>query len=433
MSGGYFPKTYLRSLMDILLKGVTIIDPDSSFHQQRLDVFLQNGVIAEIGNLSLSADKVIALDGLCAAPGFTDVFAHFCDPGFEYRETLETGVAAAANGGFTDVFLVPNTFPAITQKSGVEYIVQRSKNLVVTLHPIGSLTKNAEGKELAEMYDMHGSGAVAFSDGINPVQSSGILLKALQYVKAIGKTVIQIPDDTSISAHGLMNEGIASTGLGLPGKPAIAEELMISRDIELSSYTDSKIHFTGLSTAKGLECIRQAKKAGLQVSCSVTPAHLFFTDDDLAQYDTNLKLLPPLRTKADSEALKQGVFDGTVDCIATHHLPQHTDHKVVEFEYAKAGMISLETAFAVVRTAMPELPLERLMELFSTAPRKLFGLSAATVEKGKPACLSLFLADKTWTPQRFASKSRNSPFVGKTLTGLPVGIINGHNLFLKPL
>lgn len=419
--------------MDILLKEVTITDPNSSFHQQQADVFLQNGFIVEVGTVSNKADKVISLDGLCVAPGFTDIFAHFCDPGFEYRETLETGAAAAANGGFTDVFLLPNTAPVVSQKGSVEYIVQRSKSLGVTLHPIGSITKNAEGKELAEMYDMHGSGAVAFSDGINPVQSSGILLKALQYVKAVGKTVIQIPDDQSISAHGLMNESIASTRLGLPGKPAIAEELMISRDIELSRYTESKIHFTGVSTGKGLECIRQAKRDGLPVSCSVTPAHLFFTDEDLEEYDTNLKLLTPLRTKEDRETLKSAVVDGTVDCIATHHLPQHTDHKVVEFEYAKAGMISLETAFAVVRTAMPQLSIERLIELFSTTPRKLFSLAPAKIEKGTGACLSLFLPDQAWTPQRFVSRSKNSPFVGKTLTGLPVGIINGDNLFLKPL
>lgn len=419
--------------MDILLKDVTICDPSSHFHQQRVDVLVQNGFLSEIGTINKEADKVISLEGLHAAPGFTDIFAHFCDPGFEYRETLETGSAAAATGGYTDVFLLPNTMPVVSQKSGVEYIVQRSKSGPVKLHPIGAITKNAEGKELSEMYDMHQSGAVAFSDGINPVQSSGILLKALQYVKAIDKIIIQIPDEQTISANGLMNEGIASTRLGLPGKPAIAEEIMISRDIELAKYTGSKIHFTGVSTAKGIECIRKAKSEGLAVSCSVTPAHLFFTDADLAQYDTNLKTLPPLRIKADQDALKKAVLDGTIDCIASHHLPHHTDHKVVEFEYAKNGMISLETAFAVVRTSLPSLSVERLVSLFSTTPRKLFGLPSATIEKGAPACLSLFLPNGTWTPEIFVSKSRNSPFLGKTLTGLSTGIITGQNLFLKSL
>jgi dihydroorotase len=419
--------------MDILLKGVTIVDPSSPFHQQRTDIFLQNGILAETGTIDRTADQTISLDGLFVLPGFVDVFANFCDPGFEYRETLETGAASAAHGGYTDVFLLPNTSPVITGKGGVEYIVQRGKSFPVNLHPIGAITKNAEGKELAEMYDMGQSGAVAFSDGICPVQSSGILLKALQYVKAVDRVIIQVPDDQSISAHGLMNESIVSTRLGLPGKPAIAEELMISRDMELAKYTGSKIHFTGVSTAKGIECIRKAKKEGLAVSCSVTPAHLFFTDEDLAGYDTNLKLSPPLRTAADREALRNAVLDGTVDCIASHHLPHHTDHKVVEFEYAKNGMIALETAVAVVRTSLPELSLERMVELFSSAARRLFPLPEATIALQKPARLTLFLPNDTWTPNSFVSKSRNSPFVGKTLTGRPAGIINRDKVFLKPL
>jgi dihydroorotase len=419
--------------MDILLKGVTVTDPSSPFHQQQTDIFLQNGAIAEIGNIQRSVDQTISVEGLFVAPGFVDVFANFCDPGFEFRETLQSGSLAAAYGGYTDVFLIPNTAPVLSQKSGIEYIVQRSKAFPVTLHPIGAITKNAEGKELAEMYDMYQSGAVAFSDGISPVQSSGILLKALQYVKAIDRVVMQLPDDQSISANGLMNEGIVSTRLGLQGKPAIAEELMISRDIELAKYTGSKIHFTGVSTTKGIDCIRKAKQEGLAVSCSVTPSHLFFTDEDLMNYDTNLKLSPPLRTGADRDVLKEAVLDGTVDCIASHHMPHHIDHKVVEFEYAKNGMIALETAFAVVKTSLPSLSWERMIELFSTNARKLFNLPATIIAPQQAAQLTLLFPDKTWTPQSFVSKSRNSPFIGKTLTGMPAGIINEDKVFLRPL
>lgn len=419
--------------MDILLKDVTVIDTASSFHRQQVDIFIQNGFVTEIGTVDRSADKILTADGLCIFPGFTDVFANFCDPGFEFRETLETGATAAAQGGYTDVFLLPNTQPVVSLKSGVEYIVQRSKTLPVRLHPIGAITKNAEGKELSEMYDMHQSGAVAFSDGICPVQSPGLLLKALQYVKAIDKIIIQLPEEQSISGPGLMNEGIVSTQLGLPGKPAIAEELMISRDIELTRYTGSAIHFTGVSTAKGMAIIRKAKAEGLPVSCSVTPAHLYFIDADLAGYDTNLKLATPLRTAADREALQKAVEDGTVDCIASHHFPHHTDHKVVEFEYAKPGMIALETAFSLVRSSMPSLSLERLMELFSLGPRRLFQLPTPTIAKDQQARFSLFLPDADWTPQSFASRSRNSPFIGKTLTGRPYGIIQEDKLFLKPL
>lgn len=418
--------------MDILLKGVTVIDPSSPFHRQAIDLFIQNGFIVEAGTVNRTADKKISIEGLHIAPGFTDIFSHFCDLGFEHRETLESGAMAAASGGYTDVFVLPNTEPVVHHKSGIEYIVQKSKPLPIDIHPIGAITKNAEGKELAEMYDMHKSGAVAFSDGLNSLQSPGVLVKALQYLRAIDKTIIQIPDDKSISAHGLMNEGIISTQLGLPGKPAIAEEIMIGRDIELAAYSESKLHITGVSTAIGIGLIREAKKGGIRVSCSVTPYHLYFTDEDLIDYDANLKLSPPLRKRSDTESLKEGIEDGTVDCIASHHLPQHTDNKIVEFEYAKNGMIGLETCFAAVRTAMPQLSVERLVELFSTSPRNLFGLSMRPIALNEKVSLSLFLPHKEWTPQTFYSKSKNSAFIGKTLTGKPAGIITKDGLFLTP-
>lgn len=418
--------------MDIVLKGVTVIDPSSPFHQQTTDIFIQNGFIVETGNINIKADQELAVEGLHISPGFTDIFSHFCDPGLEAKETLESGSLAAAYGGYTDVFTVPNTFPVNHHKSGIEYIVQKSRYLPVNVHPIAAITKEAEGKELAEMYDMYQSGAVAFSDGICSIQSSGILLKALQYVKAINKIIIQVPDDKSISTHGLMNEGVVSTQLGLPGNPAIAEEIMIRRDIELAKYTDGKIHITGVSTAKGIQLMKEAKEAGIDITCSVTPYHLFFTENDLLEYDTNLKVSPPLRSKADRESLKSALLDGTIDCIATHHLPQHTDNKVVEFEYAKAGMIGLETAFAVVRTAIPGLSLERLVQLFSVTPRKLFGLPQAGIQINQPASISLFLPHKEWIPETFYSKSKNSPFVGRPLTGQPHGIIHKDSLFLRP-
>ena len=418
--------------MDIVLKGATIIDPSSPFHQQTKDIFIQNGFIVEIGTITKNADQIIEADDLHVAKGFTDIYSHFCDPGFEHRETLETGALSAAHGGFTTVFVLPNTNPVNHHKAGIEYIVQKSRNLPVHVLPIAAITKNAEGKELAEMYDMHQNGAIAFSDGLCPIQSSGMLVKALQYLKAIDKTIIQLPEDRSISSQGMMNEGIISTSLGIPGKPAIAEEILITRDIELAKYTGGKLHITGVSTGKGIAIIRKAKQEGIAVSCSVTPYHLFFTDEDLYSYDTNLKVSPPLRTKADKESLLQAVLDGTVDCIASHHLPQHTDDKIVEFEYAKNGMIGLETCFAVTRTALPQLSLEKLIQLFTEAPARLFDLQQSAIAVNQPAALSLFLPNREWIPQKFASKSRNSAFTGKRLTGLPLGIIHKDSLFLKP-
>ena len=242
-----------------------------------------------------------------------------------------------------------------------------------------------------------------------------------------------MPDDHSISKPGLVNEGIVSTQLGLPGKPAIAEELMISRDIELAAYTGSKIHITGISTARSCALIRKAKEDGLQVTAAVSPYHLCFTDADLTQYDTNLKLNPPLRTAADRDALRDAVMDGTIDCIAAHHLPFDADHKQIEFEHAEYGMTGLETSFAITRTCLPSLTLEKLVALFSTNARAIFGLPQLSIKKGNKASLSLFLPDSRWKVGALQSKSTNSVFIGKELTGQPVGIINQDKLFLKQL
>lgn len=263
--------------MKVLLRNVIIT---SIAQKDPTDILIENGIITAIRlNIEAEADHVIQKKNLHVSIGWMDCFADFCDPGNEHKETLVTGANAAAAGGYTEVMLIPNTNPLGDNKSQVEYLVQRRNSLPVTIHPLGAITKNAEGRELSEMYDMHHSGAVAFSDGINSLQSSGIMLKALEYVKAIDATIIQLPDDKNIAANGLMNEGITSLQLGLQGKPAIAEEILIARDIELLKYTNSKIHFTGVSTKRGLDMIAQAKEQGFKVSCSVTPYHLFFSDE----------------------------------------------------------------------------------------------------------------------------------------------------------
>ncbi|HTB26660.1 MAG TPA: dihydroorotase [Puia sp.] len=420
--------------MKLLIKQACITDPLSSHNGTIQDILIEKGAIREIGpSISEKTDQVIELKGLQISPGWVDIFSNFADPGYEFKETLQTGSAAAAAGGFTDVFLIPNTQPITDNKSQVEYLRQRSSDLPVSIWPIGAITKSLDGKHLAEMYDMQNSGAVAFSDGLNPVQSSGVLVKALQYVKAFHGVVIQIPDDTSISPNGLMHEGVISTQLGLPGKPMMSEELIIARDIKLARYTQSRIHFTGVTSPKSIDYIRRGKDSGLDISCSVTPYHLFFNDEALLTYDTNLKVYPPIRSRAIASKLKEAVLDGTIDCIASHHLPHEYDSKVLEFEYAKYGMAGLETAYAVIQTLFPDLAPEKIYALFGGNARRIFKLNPSTIEKGSSGNMTLFNPGTEWVFDlgKSASKSKNSPFGGKTFRGKAIGIISKGKLHLN--
>ncbi len=422
--------------MKLLIKQACITDPLSSHHGTIQDILIEKGIIREIApSIDEKTDQIIEEQDLQVSPGWVDIFSNFSDPGFEFKETLETGSAAAAAGGFTDVFLIPDTQPVTDNKSQVEFIQHRSGSLPVTIHAIGAITKNLDGRHLAEMYDMKNSGAVAFSDGLHPVQSSGVLVKALQYVKAFQGVVIQIPDDTSISPSGLIHEGIISTQLGLPGKPMMSEELIIARDIKLARYTGSRIHFTGVTSPKSLDYIRRGKESGTDISCSVTPYHLFFSDKDLVDYDTNLKVYPPLRPPSVIQQLKQAVLDGTIDCIASHHLPHEYDSKILEFENAKYGMTGLETAYPVIQTLFPDLSAEKIYALFGGNARKIFNLPSSTIEKGQPGNMTLFNVSKKWTfdLNKTASKSKNSPFHGKNFTGKVIATVTKGHLHLTHL
>ncbi|HET9057047.1 MAG TPA: dihydroorotase [Chitinophagaceae bacterium] len=419
--------------MTILIKGARITDVHSPYNGKIKDIFIETGVIKQIANaISTKADVVIDKKECYVSPGWVDLFAHFCDPGKEYKESLESGALAAAAGGFTEVLVIPNTLPSIHTKSEVEYIVQKSKPLPVTIHPMGAVTRNTEGKDLAEMYDMYNSGAKAFGDGTSCIQSAGLLIKALQYVKTINSVIIQLPEDKSIGTNGLMNEGITSTRMGLPGKPAIAEEIIIARDIKLARYAESKLHFTGVTTKKSLEYVKRAKDGGIKVSCSITPYHLFFCDEDLPSYDTNLKVNPPLRTKEEMMALREALKSGVVDCIATHHQPQHWDDKTCEFEYAQNGMIGLETAFAVTNS-LELLPIEEWVQMMAVNTRNIIGLPVPEIKEGEKANLSLFNPTEKFefSQSMIKSKSKNSPFIGRELKGKVIGIINKDNLFLN--
>ena len=419
--------------MKILLQQIKIADPHSPHNGNAKDILIVDGIIKAIGDkITDESDQIFPAESVIVSPGWVDIFSHACDPGYEFRETLESCADAAAAGGFTQIFTLPDTNPVIDSKTQVEYIQQKSKNLKIQIHPLGSITKKKEGKELAEMYDMHQSGAVAFTDGLQPLQYAGLLLKGLQYVKAFDGVIIQLPQDKSISAAGLMNEGLVSTQLGLPGMPAIAEELIIARDIELAEYTNSALHFTGISTIKSVELIKAAKNKGLKITCSVTPYHLFFCDEDLQSYNSNLKVNPPLRNRIDMMALREAVLNGDIDCIASHHIPQDWDSKTREFEYAKFGMIGLQTSYAAVKTVLPQLSAEQTVKIFSTNARNIFKLSSADIKEGNKAELTLFANEAfTLKKENIKSKSYNSAFTDISLNGNVIGIVSKGSLILN--
>ncbi len=412
--------------MTILLRQVKIADTNSPFNGCIKDILIQDQTILSISdNYTGEADSIFDKPNTLVSPGWVDPFVHFCDPGMEHRETLVSGSAAANNGGYTTVFAIPNTKPVIDNKSQVSYVLQQNQFLPIHVLPIGAISKHIEGKDLAEMIDMHSNGAVAFSDGLYPVQSTLLFLKSLQYVKAFDGVAIQMPIDKSLGSLGLMNEGILSTKLGLPGIPAIAEELIISRDIELLRYTESKLHITGVTTAKGINLIAAAKKEGLGITCSVTPYHLFFTEEDLKDYNTLLKVSPPLRTEKDRLALLEAVQNGVVDCISSHHMPQDWDGKTIEFENAKSGMASIETCYAAIQDKIPSLSSDKIADLFSINARNIFGLADATIKEGNVAELTMYnntLITKM-SMKDSKSKSANSPFWDIELKGKVVGTL----------
>ena len=421
--------------MQVHIRKARVIDPQSAFHDKVVDLLIEDGIIKNIANtINSKAETVIEAKGLCVSPGWVDVFADYREPGFEHKETIHSGLEAAAAGGFTDVLLAPNTQPALSTKSIIQFVLQKANGNVVGLHPIGAATQNTDGKDLAEMLDMRANGAVAFSDGWKPVQQANLMLKALEYVKAFHGTVIQIPVDASLASGGLMNEGIVSTGLGMAGIPALAESIMVHRDIELLRYTGSKLHITGVSTTESIEMIRKAKTEGLAITCSVTPYHLALTDESLTGYDSAFKVSPPLRSEADRMALITGLNDGTIDCIATHHRPNEWDAKAKEFEYASDGMAVQESTFNILWDTLKEyISIERLVEAMTIMPRVIFGLETQEISKGHKAAMTIFttIGSNTLAQKEVRSSSHNNPFIGKKLSGKVLGIINNNQLHLN--
>lgn len=417
--------------MKIRLVNAKIFDQRSKFHLKQVTISIANGIITNIGDSG--EGKIIDLKGKMVTPGLVDLFANFNEPGLEHKEDLQSGSQCAINGGFTDICLIPNTDPPIATKGEIKFILNRSRE--VDLLPLAALSEELKGENLTEVLDLQSNGAVAFTDGTHAIWNTELLLKSLQYCQKFDGLIIQRPKDLGLSSHTQMHEGTVSTSLGLRGEPSLSEELVIQRDIEILKYAGGKIHFNQISTKKGVELIKKAKKDGLLVTCDVSINHLCYTENDLFDFDTNYKSDPPFRTEKDRKALIKGLIDGVIDAICTAHQPQDVESKDLEFDLADFGIISLETVFSQLIKIQAELPLEVAIEKLTHGPRSILGLSPVTIEEGSPAKLAVFDMDKEWVygAKSSASKSKNSPLFNHELKGRSCGIINGAFNSLKGL
>jgi dihydroorotase len=422
----------------LLLKQVRLVAPV----QPELDGSVRDILIGDNGIIEKIADHITPPNALNIKTlehanahisiGWCDVGAQSGDPGLEHRETLDSLAQAAMAGGYTTLAPFPNTEPAVHSKSEILYIRNKTQHDLVDFQPIGALSVGTNGKDLAEMLDMHSVGAVAFSDGRRGVQDAGLLLRALQYAKTLDLLVMNRPNDKSTSPHGQMHEGVMSTSLGLSGIPAMAEEMMVQRDLHLVRYADSRLHFNHLSTKRAVDLVRQAKEQHLKVTASVAALNLCFSDEILRGFDTNFKVMPPLREDIDIENLRLGITDGTIDFIASNHTPIDEEGKSLEFTYADFGAIGLETTFGLVNHHLHKtLSINDLVKLLAENPRRVLGLAMPKIEAGALANLTIFDPDATYTFDRkmIKSKSKNSPLIGQVLRGRILGVCNrGKNL-----
>ena len=417
--------------MKLLLRSVCIVDPQSPWNGKVVDIELSNGKVTGIGgNMALQkgfTERDCA--GLSLSPGWFDLNADFAEPGEEWREDLSTGAEAAARGGFTGVLLSPLTQPVVDNKASVEYFTRRSEQTVVELIPKGALTVGAKGENLAELFDMHQTGALAFSDDTNAVTNPNIIKLGLLYTRDFDGTVISFPHEPNICGKGVMNEGIQSTYLGLKGMPKMAEELVIERDLKLAEYTGGKLHIRTVSTKKGVELIKAAKAKGLNVTADASVAHLIFTDQELKDYDTRWKILPPLRADEDRKALIKGLKSGVLDAVSTDHKPQDIESKKCEFDLASFGMLGLETAYPLLQSIFTE---EEVVRFLAIQPRQAMGLEAPVIDVDQQVNFTLFdpKLKWTWTEKEAASKSKNSPLFGREFQGKSIGVLRGkHSVF----
>lgn len=419
--------------MKILIKGAVLVDRQSPHHLKSKNVLIQNGRISDIGDKSYSADKTIEASGMYLTPGWFDLGAAGGDPGHENREDLASLARSAAAGGFTEVAVLPNTHPVIQTKNEVAYIRQGNDGRLVQLHALAAVTRNTKGEELTEMIDLHEAGAVGFTDGLQTLWHTDIFLKALQYLQKFNGVLIDRPEDTWLTRFGQMHEGVQSTMLGLKGMPRTAEEIALVRNLELLVYAGGRYHAASLSSGRSIELIRQARKKGLNVTAGVNAYQPLLGDELLADFDTNYKVNPPLREKADQEAIIKGLKDKTITVIASGHVPVDEEGKVVEFDQAEWGMINHQTVAMQLAQLARLVPVEDLLEALTYGPREALNLEVPPITEEAKANLTLFDPNAEWTLNEDSchSKSKNSPWWGKKITGRSVAVFNNGRQFIS--
>ena len=418
-------------MTQVILKQVKIIDASSPFHNQTMDIKIENETITQIEKeISTTPDfKVVEMPNLHISQGWMDSSVSFGEPGYEDRETIENGLKVAAKSGFTAVALQPNSNPVIDNQAQVRFVIDKAKNQATSLYPIGALTKGSEGTDLAELFDMKNAGAIAFGDYKKALQNANLQKIALQYVQDFDGMVIAFCQDSSLKGIGIANEGVVSTKLGMKGIPALAEELQVARNLFLLEYTGGKLHIPTISTQGSIKLIKEAKAKGLQVTCSVAVHNLVLNDEMLLGFDSRYKVLPPLREEATRKALVEAVLDGTIDCITSDHNPLDIEHKKLEFDLAKDGTIGLESAFGAL---LPILPLEVIVDKLTTN-KLVFNINNPSIAVGNKADISFFTIDNEWVfgKENIESKSKNSAFLGQKMKGKAVGIYNNGQLIMN--
>ena len=423
--------------MKVVLKGIRIINPEQKLDDHK-DLLIENGIIQKVGELSeedFSTSKVFEFDGNYCVPGLFDMHVHLREPGREDTETVVTGSNSASAGGFTGIACMPNTTPAIDSAEVVNFILQKAKDHLVDVHPIGAVSKGRLGEHLAPIAELVESGAVGFSDDGVAVKTASLVGNALEYLKMFNLPLIEHCEDESL-AGGAMNEGTASTSLGLPSIPTVAEDLTVARDILMAEYIGGKVHIAHISSKRSVELVREAKARGVKVTAEVTPHHFTLTDESLKSYDTNFKMNPPLRTSEDVEAMIVGLQDGTIDCIASDHAPHAIEEKEAEFIDAPNGILGLETQLGLSISELinkKHLTINQLINVMSINPRKILNIPIPNFKEGEKANLTIIDPNLIWTVEKnqFKSKSRNTPFDKKLLTGKSVAVINNNQMFVN--